>query len=73
MSTIKIYRVFVPAMSTIGYAWGKDIETGEAVKFAGDHRPMSHLCDALRAAAGNDAEPPEVEVEGWQILSREAV
>ena len=51
-------------MSTIGYGQGIEIETGEEIRFCGDHRPLRGLGEALRYAS----EPPEVEIESWQIL-----
>ena len=62
---VQVNRVTIPAFSTIGYAYGIDTDTGEEVKFAGDHRPMRYLGEALRAG-----EVPEVDLEGWQVLSR---
>jgi len=56
--------VSVPAMSTIGYGEGIETETGEEIFFCGDHRPLRDLGNALRYAS----EPPEVEIESWQIL-----
>jgi len=56
--------VSVPAMSTIGYGEGIETETGEEIRFCGDHRPLRDLGEALRYAS----EPPEVEIESWQIL-----
>jgi len=52
--------VSVPAMSTIGYGEGIETETGEEIRFCGDHRPLRDLGEALRYAS----EPPE----SWQIL-----
>lgn len=50
-------------MTTIGYGYGIDDE-GHDVKFAGDHRPMRHLGEAIADAD----EPVYVDLEGWQIL-----
>jgi hypothetical protein len=63
---VEVHRVNIPAMSTIGYGWGTDVEDGSEVQFAGDHRPMRHLGEALAQAS----EPIEVELEDWQILER---
>jgi len=65
--TIALHQVTVPAGSTIGYGFGVD-ETGRIVCFAGDHRPLRQLGEAL---AGAD-EPILVEVELWQVVSVEA-
>jgi hypothetical protein len=51
-------------MSTIGFGYGFD-ETGQAVTFSGDHRPMRDLGEALARAA----EPPVVDLEDWQVIS----
>lgn len=61
---VRVFRVSIPAVSTIGYGQGIDIETGDEIRFCGDHRPLRDLGEALRSAS----EPPEVEVEPWQIL-----
>ena len=58
--------VTIPAWSTIGYGQGIDDE-GRHVRFAGDHRPLRHLGEALARAE----EPIPVEVEPWQVLSIE--
>ena len=51
-------------MSTLGFGYGIDVQTGEEIRFCGDHRPLRDLGNALRYAS----EPPEVEIESWQIL-----
>ena len=61
---VRVFMVSVPAMSTIGYGEGIETETGEEIRFCGDHRPLRDLAEALRYAS----EPPEVEIESWQIL-----
>lgn len=61
---VYIERVHIPAMSTIGYGYGKT-ESGQEIEIAGDHRPMRYLGEAL-AGAG---QPIPVEVEDWQIVS----
>ena len=61
---VRVFMVSVPAMSTIGYGEGIETETGEEIRFCGDHRPLRDLGEALRYAS----EPPEVEIESWQIL-----
>lgn len=60
---VRVYRVHVPAMSTIGYGWGKT-EDGSVVEFAGDHRPMRELGEALSLSNG----PLLVVIEPWQIV-----
>ena len=61
---VRVFMVSVPAMSTIGYGEGIETETGEEIRFCGDHRPLRDLGEALRYAS----EPPEVDIESWQIL-----
>jgi hypothetical protein len=61
---VRVFRVSIPALSTIGYGYGINVETGAEVHFCGDHRPVRNLGEALRFAT----EPPEVEIESWQIL-----
>lgn len=59
---VQVYRVSIPAMSTIGYGEGLD-EADRRVTFIGDHRPMRDLGRALPHAT----EPIYAEVEPWQI------
>ena len=65
---VRVTRVSIPSMSTIGYGWGTDTTTGKPVKFAGDHRPMRHLGEAIVEARAAHADAPVVELEDWQIL-----
>ena len=60
---VRVFKVSTPAMSTIGYGYGINIETGAEIQFCGD-RPLRNLGEALRGAS----EPPVVEIESWQIL-----
>ena len=64
MARMAVTNVSIPAMSTIGYATGTDVETGKPVRIAGDHRPLHDLGEALAVAE----EPIEVEYEDWQIV-----
>ena len=66
--TVTLTHVSIPPWSTIGYGQGIDDE-GRHVRFAGDHRPLRHLGEALTVAT----EPIEVEVADWQLLSIERV
>jgi hypothetical protein len=68
MMRVAVSRVSVPAMSTIGYGYGTDVETGDEVKFAGDHRPMRELGEGIPYSTPDD--PIIVEIEGYQILER---
>ena len=61
---VRVISVCIPAISTIGYGRGIEIETGEEIHFCGDHRPLRYLGELLQCAS----EPPEAEVEAWQIL-----
>ena len=64
---VRVTRVHIPEMSTIGYGYGTDLN-GRPVQFAGDHRPMYNLGEEIvtRYMEGNEA--PLVEVEDWQIV-----
>ena len=64
--TLTLNQVSIPAGSTIGFGLGVD-EDGRRVCFAGDHRPLRHLGEALTVAT----EPIEVEVADCQLLSIE--
>jgi hypothetical protein len=63
---VTLTHVTIPAMSTIGY--GLD-DMGRLVCFAGDHRPLRHLGEAVAAAT----EPILVDIEDWQVLGVEKV
>lgn len=69
MTIVSVSRVQIPALSTIGYGYGEDIETGEQIKFVGDHRPMRHLGEAL-AKRCCESDQITVELEGYEILER---
>jgi hypothetical protein len=62
--TIQVVGVKIPALSTIGYGYGRT-PGGRFVTFVGDHRPMRHLGEALCHAE----EPITVEVDAWQIIN----
>lgn len=68
---VEVYEVNIPAWSTVGYGMGIELGSGDWVRFAGDHRPMHDLGEAI-AFAGDTDELPQVELEDWQVLSREA-
>lgn len=61
--TVTVFRIRIPAMSTLGYGYGTAPE-GQAVTFVGDHRPMRCLGQAL----GQATAPVVAEVEDWQIV-----
>ena len=61
---VRVRRIQIPALSTIGYGYGTDVETGEQIRFCGDRRPMRDLGEALRVAEVM----PTAEIEPWQLL-----
>jgi hypothetical protein len=65
MPTVHVHRVHIPPGSTIGYGYGTT-DKGDEVSFAGDHRPMRDLGDAL----GRAHNPIPVDVEDWQMNMR---
>lgn len=72
---VKVKQIRIPAGSTIGY--GKAVtEDGTEIEWAGDHRPMRHLAEALEE--GDDGaflrdEFIELDIEDWQLLDKEPV
>lgn len=66
MRTVEVHAVSIPAMSTIGRIQGMDLDTGEEIIFAADHRPARHIGEALCEAL--NSEPLVVQVEDWQFL-----
>lgn len=64
---VQVTRVHIPAMSTIGYGYGTDVDTGAEVEFVGDHRPMRELGQLVALAARLGEEPPTTEIEDWQL------
>jgi hypothetical protein len=64
---VQLYRVHIPAMSTLGYGYGYDTASGAKVSFVGEHRSVRDLGEALRSGGG----PVEVKVEDWQTLAVE--
>ncbi len=66
---VQVYRVSIPAMSTIGYGRGQS-EDVQWIEFVGDHRPMRHLGQAV-ALAESKSELPVVHLDGWQIMHEE--
>jgi hypothetical protein len=68
---LTVYRVIIPAWSTIGYGTGRD-ENGTAYRFVGDHRPMRHLGEIVAQTASED-KLPTVDLEDWQILNHSPV
>jgi hypothetical protein len=67
--TVTVLRISVPAMSSIGFGSGVN-ENGDHVEFAGDHRAMRNIGEAMQYTTSN--EPIVVELEDWQILAKGA-
>jgi hypothetical protein len=63
---IKVERVIVPPMSTVGLGFGTTDDGTVGVIFAGDHRLMRELGDAI--VAGET--PIVADVPEWAILGR---
>ena len=61
---VRVFRIRIPAESTIGYGYGVEVESGDEIRFCGDHRAIRHVGEILRYAS----ELPEVFIEPWQIL-----
>lgn len=68
MKIVKVYRVHIPPMSTMGTGYGID-EEGNHVTFGGDHRPMRYLGEAMAGHSKDD--PIVVELEDWQVTKIE--
>lgn len=66
MPDIKVERVAIPPMSTVGLGFGTTDDGTVAVIFAGDHRLMREIGEAI--AAGE--EPIVADVPEWAILGR---
>lgn len=66
--TVEVDQVQIPAMSTLGYGTGTDVDSGNRVRFAGDHRSMRALGQAINGGELPMGELPRVELEGWEIL-----
>lgn len=64
---LTVRAIKIPAMSTIGYGLGVN-EEGKVIEFVGDHRPMRHLGESLKALAEAGEPAPEVDVDDWQIV-----
>lgn len=59
---IEVGRVVIPPGSSIGYGIGRELGAGpdsEIVIFAGDHRPMQALGEALEAGTVVVADVPD--------------
>ncbi len=65
---VTVYRVSIPAMSTIGYGFGVS-EGGQRVSFVGDHRPMRDLGEAVAAAESAEDLPVVDDLDPWQIVN----
>jgi hypothetical protein len=65
---VVVERINVPAMSTIGYGYGKRVDTGQKITFAEGHRYMRHLGEELMQSYRDTGEQPTVQIEQWMIL-----
>lgn len=65
MITVQVTRIQIPAYSTLGWGEGLHVDaTGTyLVVWAGDHRPMKDILDALRVTH----DPLLVQIEQWQV------
>jgi hypothetical protein len=63
---VTVTHVNIPAWSTLGYGEGFG-PNGETVTFAGDHRPMRDLGEAVHAATSRE-DLPVVDLEDTQII-----
>lgn len=61
--TVAVTNIEVRGGCSLGFGWGTD-DDGNTVSFAGDHRPMTHIAEAL--IAGEDV---TVDLEPYQVLS----
>jgi hypothetical protein len=66
---ITVNRVNIPAMSTIGYGYGKDSD-GNKVTFVGDHRPMRDIGEAIKLAQTED-DLPQVDPPHYTIIGKD--
>lgn len=66
MPDVKVERVVIPPMSTVGLGFGTTDDGTVAVIFAGDHRLMRDLGEAI----ANGFEPIVADVPEWAILGR---
>lgn len=68
---VRVEQVSIPAMSTIGTGRGREVlssgKLGKEVVFAGDHRPMRDLGEAV-AAAKRKRDLPIADVPTWAVL-----
>jgi hypothetical protein len=66
---VQVRTVDIPAGSTIATLTGKDVDTGDTVLFAGDHRACREIGEAIKEADGDEEALPVADVEDWQILT----
>lgn len=62
--TVTVERVSIPAMSSIGFGYGRT-EDGRYVEIAGDHRPMRDLGEAIAADGPQLATAPDYMVRPY--------
>ena len=65
--TVSVMSIHIPAMSTLGYGEGILVDESGSyhVRFAGDHRPMRDIGEALRDAKA----PVNAEIAPHLILA----
>jgi hypothetical protein len=61
---VRVFRIRIPAGSTIGYGNGIEVESGDEIHFCADHRAIRYVGEILREAS----QLPKVYIEPWQIL-----
>jgi hypothetical protein len=61
---VQVFGVSIPAMSTIGYGQGLEVESGNEIHFLADHRAIRYVGEILQ----NATELPRVYIEPWQIM-----
>lgn len=62
---VTVTKVQIPAWSTLGFGWGTN-EQGKTVQFAGDHRPLRDIGEAIRSAR-SEADLPVAIVDDRQL------
>jgi len=67
---VRVEWVTLPAWSSVGFGRGEVIDSPEVVEFAGDHRLMRDLGQAVEEAGFEVLDLPIVELEPYQVLAR---
>ena len=69
MTLVRVDHVMLPAWSTLGFGQGEMLPGGETVEFAGDHRAMRDLAEAVSEAGFEVLDLPIVDLDDFQVLS----